>query len=64
MEPVSFLARSSPAGRLPHRGVSASSLDSCDKEICVICQSGTFHRHKIHLKIRDGEGSSLETDCV
>ena len=61
MEPLFFLAMGSPAGRLPHRRVSASSIDLGDKEVCVICQSGTFHRHKIHPKMRDGEGSSLET---
>ena len=64
MEPLFFLAKGSPAGRLPHRRVSASSIDLGDKEVCVICQSGTFHSHKIHRKMRDGEGSSLESDCV
>lgn len=64
MGPLFFPAKGSPAGRPPRRRVSASSIDSGDKEICVVCQSGTFHRHTIRPKMRAGEGSSLESDGV
>lgn len=53
MDQLSFPARSSHVGRLPHRGLPAFPIHFPNKEISVICQSGTFHKHKIHMKIRD-----------